>query len=340
MTRLRHSALPKLAACPRFEGDNSTPSPEAARGTAMDAAFRCILTGVPFDPILLPEDMQAVHWAVDKAVELSEGKNLEAQEEYLRMHTPGIEHIGTADVLCVGAGWVGDLKTGQMRSYYEQMAAYCLACMAREFADAWTAHVIYADARQVASYRFTWDEAKRVVDGIIEEVRDKHARPRGCEYCGWCRHKDRCTARLDDANGALEVVDPTALSLPEMRERILANPDRLSAFLRQWKLAEKEIAEPVFDEVKRRMEADPECVPGWKLTSVTGREYFDAEAIVKAAAAAECGLSEIVLALGGKMGGKKFRDWCGDLGVDVEESWSRRGEPTTQLRAVSAKKSK
>jgi hypothetical protein len=88
------------------------------------------------------------------------------------------------------------------------------------------------------------------------------------------------------------------------------------------------------------MEADPECVPGWKLTSVTGREYFDHEAIVKAAQSAECGLSEIVLALGGKMGGKKFRDWCGDLGVDVEESWSRRGEPTTQLRAVSAKKMK
>jgi hypothetical protein len=340
MSRLRHSALPKLAACPRFEGSPAT-SPEASRGTLMDAAFRAALTQ-DFKMVVLDcqDDADAVGWAVDKARELAGDHALEAREEFLRMHTPGIEHVGTADVLCVGGGWVGDLKTGQMRSYLEQMAAYCLACMAREFADAWTAHVIYADARQVASYRFTWDEAKRVVDGIIAEVRDKHARPRGCEYCGWCRHKDRCTARLDDANGALTVIDETALSLPELRERIMADPDRLSAFLRQWKLAEKEIAEPVFEEAKRRMEADPDCVPGWKLTSVSGREYFDHMAIVKAATDAGCGLNELVLSLGGKMGGKKFREWCGDLGVAVDESLARKGEPTTQLRAVSAKKSK
>jgi hypothetical protein len=337
MTRLRHSALPKLAACPRFEGDNSTQSPEASRGTLMDAAFRTLLMGLPCDVALPAEDMDAVNWAVDTVTGLAEDHGVEAREEYLRMHTPGIEHVGTADVLCVGGGWVGDLKTGQMRSYYEQMAAYALACMARDFCDAWTAHVFYCDHRQVASYRFTWDEAKRVVDGIIEEVRDKHTRPRGCEYCGWCRHKDRCVSRLDDANGALEVVDPQALSLPELRERILAEPSRLSAFLRQWKLAEKEIAEPIFDEVKRRMEAEPDCVPGWKLTSVSGREYFDHAAIVAAATEAGCGLNELVLSLGGKMGGKKFREWCGDLGVAVNESWARRGEPTQQLRAVSAK---
>jgi hypothetical protein len=339
MSRLRHSALPKLAQCPRFEGSPGT-SPEAARGTTMDEYFRATLAGQTPKFALLEADAQSVRWAVDKCRELAEGGELETREEYLRMKTPGIEHLGTADVLCTAGAWVGDLKTGQMRSYYEQMASYALACMDREFSDAWTAHVLYADTRQVASYRFTWDEAKRVVDSIIAEVRDKDARPRGCEYCGWCKHRDRCPARLDDANHALEVIDPTALSLPEVRERILASPERLSAFLRAWKLAEKEIAEPIFDAVRAQLESEPESVPGWKLSTITPKEYFEAPAIVQAAAASKCGLDSIVRALGGKMGGKKFREWCADLGVTVDESMSRTGAATKQLRQVAVKSTK
>jgi hypothetical protein len=209
--------------------------------------------------------------------------------------------------------------------------------MEREFADAWTAHVIYCDHRQVASYRFTWDAAKRVVDRILEEAGDKHARPRGCEYCGWCRHKDRCPARIDDANAALAVVDDTAMTLPQMRERILADPDRLSAFMRQWKLAEKEIAEPVFAEAKARLEADADAVPGWKSTSSAGREYFDHIAIVQAAVAGKCGLNELVLALGGKMSGKKYREWTAALGVPADQSLARRGEPIITLRNTTKK---
>ena len=337
MIRIRHSALPKLAACPCFEGSAGT-SPEASRGTIMDVAFRNMLMGqdVRRDGFL-DEDYEAVRWAVDTVTGLAEDHAIEAREEYLRMKTPGIEHLGTADVLCTAGAWVGDLKTGQMRSYYEQMAAYALACMEREFADAWTAHVIYCDHRQVASYRFTWDAAKRVVDRILEEAGDKHARPRGCEYCGWCRHKDRCPARIDDANAALAVVDDTAMTLPQMRERILADPDRLSAFMRQWKLAEKEIAEPVFAEAKARLEADADAVPGWKSTSSAGREYFDHIAIVQAAVAGKCGLNELVLALGGKMSGKKYREWTAALGVPADQSLARRGEPITTLRNTTKK---
>jgi hypothetical protein len=308
----------------------------------MDAAFRAALAGDNALAQSLPgEDFPAVQWAVEKAWELAGGKTLETRDEFLRMKTPGIEHLGTADVLCAAGAWVGDLKTGQMRSYYEQMAAYALACMDREFSDEWTAHVLYCDARQVASYRFTWDSAKKVVDSIVAEATDKAALPRGCEYCGWCRHKDRCPARVDDMTAALEVVyDEQAMGLAQMRDFILANPDRLSRFLRQWKLAEKEIAEPVFDEVRRRMESDAEAVPGWKLTSVAPREYFDNVAIVQAAAAGKCGLDSLVLALGGKMGGKKFREWCADLGVAVDEQLARHGAATAQLRQVPVKTAK
>ena len=44
MSRIRHSALPKLAQCPKFDGAAGT-SDAAARGTAMDEAFRLALQG-------------------------------------------------------------------------------------------------------------------------------------------------------------------------------------------------------------------------------------------------------------------------------------------------------
>ena len=339
MSRIRHSALPKLAQCPRFEGSPGT-SPEAARGTSMDEAFRLSLAGDhTFAQALPGEDLPAVQWAIAKVMELAEGQPYETREEYLRMHTPGIAHVGTADVLCTAGAWVGDLKTGQMRSYYEQMASYALACMDREFCDVWTAHVLYADARQVASYRFTWDEAKRVVDRIIAEVNDPNSKPRGCDYCGWCKHKDRCSARIDDMTGALAVVyDQQALGITQMREYLLCDPDRLSRFLRQWKLVEKEVAEPVIEAAKAKLESEPDSIPGWKLTSVSGREYFDNAAIVRAAEAGKCGLNELVLALGGKMGGKKFREWAASLGVEVDDSAAQTGGPSVQLRQVASKK--
>jgi len=344
VSRIRHSALPKLAQCPKFDGAAGT-SDAAARGTAMDEVFRATLAYPDCVPPIekltgdtIAQDIAAVQWAVDKARELAVGQFLEPRDEFLRMKTPGIEHLGTADVLCTAGAWVGDLKTGQMRSYYEQMAAYALACMDREFCDEWTAHVLYCDHKQVASYRFTWDEAKRVVDRIIAEVNDKNAQPRGCDYCGWCRHADRCPARVEDASSALEVVDSDALDIPAMRDAILADPERLSAFLRKWRLVEKEIAEPILEAAKAKLDAEPDSIPGWKLTSVSGREYFDSVAIVRAAAAGKCSLDSLVLALGGKMSGKKFREWCADLGVAVDDSMAQVGGPSVQLRQVAVKR--
>jgi hypothetical protein len=282
----------------------------------------------------------AVDWAVDKVKQLAGGLPYQTHEEFLRMKTPGIAHLGTADVLCTAGAWVGDLKTGQMRSYYEQMAAYALACMDREFADEWTAHVLYCDHKQVASYRFTWSEAKRVVDRIIAEVNDKNAQPRGCDYCGWCKHADRCPARVEDATSAIELIGSEAKSISSICRDILADSGRLSAFLRKWRLVEKEIAEPIFEAAKAKLDAEPDSIPGWKLTSVSGREYFDHVAIGRAATASKCGLDSLILALGGKMGGKKFREWAAELGVEVDDSMAQVGGPSTQLRQVPSNKTK
>jgi hypothetical protein len=120
--------------------------------------------------------------------------------------------------------------------------------------------------------------------------------------------------------------------LETLRESILTDPTRLSEFLRQWKLAEKELAEPVFAKAREIIAETPDAIPGWKATSVKGREFFDHVAITRAAAAGKASLDSLVLALGGTMGGAKFRQWCADMKVNVEESLARTGEPTTQLR--------
>lgn len=338
---IRASALPKLAVCPRYEGTLGDAGPAAQRGTTIDEAFRLSLQGDETKANALPcaEDIAACRWAVAKVREYSRGKQLETREEYLRMSVPGIMNLGTADVVCQHVGWVGDLKTGQMRNYREQMAAYALSCMDATFSESWAAHVFYCDQQQVASYRFTHAEASKIVSGILDMVRDPNSAPQSCEYCSWCRHADRCPARVEDAEQAVMVLSENSLSA--LRGNLMASPERLSEFLRQWKLAETELAEPLFETAKAMLVSDPESLPGWKASNVKGREYFDHIGIVQAAVKGKAGLDSLVLALGGKMGGDKFRKWCAEMNVEVDESLARQGQPSVQLRqAKSTKKNK
>ena len=70
-TKLRPSALPKLAACARFQGEENA-GEAARRGTAMDAQFRGALAG---GMVLEPtnEDDRAVAWAVETTLVLADG---------------------------------------------------------------------------------------------------------------------------------------------------------------------------------------------------------------------------------------------------------------------------
>jgi hypothetical protein len=96
---IRHSTLPKLAACPKYLPKPGPVGPAAERGTRMDAAIRRALEG---DRSLLegltPEDKGPAEWAVALFQDYKRNGELETREEYLAMHTPGISHVGTADV--------------------------------------------------------------------------------------------------------------------------------------------------------------------------------------------------------------------------------------------------
>ena len=328
------SSLPKLAECALY---TSAPGASAAaeRGTLIDQAIREFLQDetTTFDT-LTPEDQAAAQWGAAELHTLSGGYPIETREEHLGMEVPGLSKPGTADAVCVRAKWVADIKTGQVRNYRKQLAAYALACMVEHFADSWTAHVVYVDQRLRRTYEFTRDQAEAIVAETIAEATSETAEPTPNEYCGWCANQNTCRALVRQSSEALALVR-SETSLEEIRDRILANPVELSAFAANWKLAEKQIAEPVIEALKARLIAG-EDIPGWKVTTGAGRSYVQADAIAKAAA--NVSKDTLILALGGKMSAEKFRQFCADAGVEVDESVIRTGADIQTLRQIKSKK--
>jgi hypothetical protein len=328
------SSLPKLAECALFTGAPGT-SPAAERGTLLDKAIRELLVDDPttYDG-LAAEDQAVARWGVDELRTLSGGYHVETREEHLGMEVPGLSKPGTADAVCVRAQWVADIKTGQVRNYREQLSAYCLACMHEHFADSWTAHVVYVDQRVRRTYTFTREQAEATVSAVIANASSRAAEPTPNEYCGWCANFNSCRAIVRQSSEALALVH-SSRTLEELRWEISSEPLKLSVFAANWKAAEKHLAEPLLDHLKARL-SDGEEIPGWKVSSMAGRDYVEADAIAKAAA--NVSKETLILALGGKMSGKNFRQFCADSGVEVDETAVKCGAPITTLRQIKTKK--
>jgi len=331
---LTPSMAPKLAECAVFVGASGS-SEAAERGTAIDRAIRLAMDG---DPIPLSQlsraDMDVAAWGIETLNRLSGGEHVETREEYLAMAVPGLSKLGTADAICKRARWVADIKTGQVRNYRQQLAAYALGCMEDHFAESWTAHVVYVDQQLVRSYDFTRAEAEATTQRWIAEATSADAKPTPCEYCTWCAHFNSCGAITRQAESALALVKTEGRTLDEIRVEIAADPLKLSVFAANWKTAEKHIAEPVIELLKKRL-ADGEEIPGWKVSTSAGREYVEAAAIAKASE--NVSKETLILALGGKMTGAKFREFCAAGGVEVDETAIKAGSPITTLRQTKTK---
>lgn len=341
---IRHSALPKLAQCACYES-NPVAGPAAERGLRLDAAFRAFLMGQPVPVALSAEEQEAVMWAVDTARDLADGGDIEADEAKLKVATPGLAHVGTEDARCENENMSFDLKSGNLRSYYEQMAAYALGNLNRQFEEhfdpqllnesTWTCVLLFCDQQEFNRIEFTYATAKAVVDGVLEAVNDPNTQPTPCEYCNWCRKADKCVARTTPVTETLAVVE-SSVSLEAMKAELVANPERLGKFLQAAALF-VDFIDDVKTAAKEQM-ATGEVVPGWKLQTESGREHFDRVSIVRAANAGKSGLDVLVANLGGKMTGKKFREWCGKMGVPVQEEEALRGDEIVKLVVDKPKK--
>jgi hypothetical protein len=330
------STLPKLAECALFEGASGT-SAAAERGTAVDLAIRNLIAGGELDPMadVVGFDFSPIDFGVKQLKRLAKGSFIETREEYLAMAVPGLSKLGTADAVCKEQKWVADIKTGQVRNYREQLAAYALACMEDNFDTSWTAHVIYVDQSMIRSYDFSYEEAKQITQRTIDRATSADAKPTPCEYCSWCKHYNNCHAIVRQAESAIALIpNINGNSIDAIRQRILATAESMGAFAKEWKLAEKEIAEPVLGHLKTRLENGDE-VPGWKLTSMSGRKFVETEAIAKASQ--NITKETLILAMGGKLSEKSYLELCANNGVEPDTAAIKAGAPTTQLRQTKVK---
>ena len=298
---LRPSNLPKLAACPCYE-PNPNAGPAAERGSALDALFRAGVQGDvnPSEMSYVPnaEDIAAVEWAVTTLKVLAGESPVITREEDCHVTIPGFENPGTADALILGKFAHADLKTGQIRNYREQMAAYALGLMETHFASEWTAHLLFCDQRQVVTLRFAYGEAKSMVEKMIAVYRDAGKQPALCEYCGWCDKEMTCSLRRTLAENALSVSEP---GFPF--EAVLADNEKLGKFLCACAVV-NDYREKAEETAKERLQAGA-TIPGWKLATRRGPEFVDHITVGHHIQA--IGFSA-VLAAYGNLSAKKFRE--------------------------------
>jgi hypothetical protein len=283
------------------------------------------------------EYAEPVNWGVVKLLELANGHKIETREEYLQMDVPGLSRPGTADAVCIGAKWVADIKTGQVRNYREQLAAYALACMDADWEETWTAHVVYVDQQAVRSYEFTREQCERIVGEVIASATAPLAQPVPCEYCDWCANKNQCRALVTQSQTALRDLsfgDLGGETLDLMRERILADPAKHSDFVARFKWFTKEFGEPLTDALKNRLQAGEE-VPGWKLTNAASRRYVEPEDAIKVIS--QVAPERAFMLAGGKISADAFLEVAAEVGIDNPEKLVKSAPGTTQMRQVKKK---
>ncbi|MCC8147927.1 DUF2800 domain-containing protein [Akkermansia sp.] len=276
---LRPSLLPKLAQCPCFV--SSPCAGEAAeRGIRMDTAFRGLLMGVDeFKACqhLQPDEKESILWAVKTVRMLCSGEEVIADKNrctFPQWH-PRVTG-GEADCICPILGKLFDLKSGQIRNYWEQQASYAKSIMEREFLDEVTCHLLFCDQQQIVTRKFTYQETIDIVNGVVDTI-DRGGGPRLCEYCEWCAAQDTCPLRNQAAQEAVKMT--ASGTLEESFAAISEDPAKLADFVAKAAILEsyvekgkKKILEYLVDGVE---------VPGFKKVSCKGKKAVAPEDVAK-----------------------------------------------------------
>lgn len=306
---MRHSLLPKLAECACYESKQGEAGPAAQRGTKLDARFReALQTGKLNDNDLAKDDIKAVKWAIKQVKAIAGDNPIISDEALLKVQTPGIDHIGTEDVRIPDIQRSVDLKTGSIRSYYQQMAAYAYGNMESHFCESWTCYLVFCDQKEVVEHHFTLEQAKGIVESVIAAYNDPNKKPSQCAYCSWCAKKDTCPAVVQPVQEVRSIMEKDQ-NLAVLRQEIVDDPERLARFLQLNKVFESELVRPLKDAAKDQLEQGQE-LQGWKLSDVKGTEYFDKVAIVSCAISGKWGMDDLVEAMGGTMKAETMMELC------------------------------
>lgn len=315
-TKIRSSALPKLAVCGQFEGAQGELSEAAARGMRLDAALRSAWTTGEVPPLEREEGI-AVAWSFGVIDGFSKGYEgttpvrweVEMREEHCKIWVPLIDYTGTADAICLGGRWIADLKSGQVRNYREQMAAYCLGLMAQHLETEWKYYLIFCDAEEIVSEMLTFAQAREIVQGVIDNLKNP---PSENEYCGWCAKSLTCSARVQAKDAAVAAVEQSlAPDSPAFLE-LLNDPERLGRFLDQCKTFEH-FQEAAQNKARETIEGGGD-VPGYRLQKGRVTETVSVDTQFKCAGEKQVSYGDLLRAHGA-MNAKKFRELVGE-GID------------------------
>ena len=132
----------------------------AARSSTACSAAACMATNPTTPPSRRTNWMPSIGRSTRCAPSRARAEIITA-EDRCKIECLGL--TGTADAWLPELGMSADLKTGQLRNYREQMAAYALGFMDATFRTEWTSHLLFCDQRQLVTHRFTYDEAKALV---------------------------------------------------------------------------------------------------------------------------------------------------------------------------------
>lgn len=274
---LRPSALPKLAECPCF---SSAPiaGDAAIRGNKMDLAFRNLLMNMDefrATEHLTADEKSAVKWAVSTIRTLCGNEPIIADKKrctFPQWH-PQVSG-GEADAICPTLGKLFDLKSGQIRNYWEQQACYAKSVMEAEFLDSLDCTLLFCDQREIVTRTFTYAETAEIVENVIKSVNRGDA-PRICDYCSWCAQVDTCPLRTSasrELTGMTDSLDDTFLA-------ISADPVRLADFVTKAGVVsayEKKGKEKILEYINNGID-----VPGFKRVSRKGTNTVPVETVTK-----------------------------------------------------------
>ncbi len=325
---LRPSLLPKLAVCACYE-PNPDAGPQAARGTKLDEIFRRRIHGDRSDDgSTLTEDLSAVDWAIHTLKAIAGGRRIVTADADCKIATQGM--TGTVDAWVPELGLSADLKTGQIRNYREQMAAYALGFMEAHFLSEWTTHLLFCDQRQLITLRFSYQEAWEIVAAVIAGYNQPEKEPTPCDYCSWCFKAESCPARLQLAASALKQSDPEFNF-----ELLLADNAQLGQFLTACATLDdfRERAEAV---AKERLLAGT-LIPGWKVSSRKAPEFVVPDAVGRYIDRLGFGA---VLGAYGNMSASKFRQlWEEKMPSEkpFPEDLIQQGKGSVSLRRTTTK---
>jgi hypothetical protein len=271
LAQVRPSTLPKVKLCGHYVSDPVSGA-AAARGTRLDTAFRAMIQGVEPEVELSIEEGIALDWAVDSARILAGGHEIFTDEKSLRVEIPVIDHAGTSDLLCPEAGWHGDLKSGEVRDYEAQMAAYALGWMRDQGRYEWTAYIFYCDQRYVQTYRFTQESAEAIVrDALALRLTD--APPLPNQYCGWCAARWDCEARREQLGTHLPITKDTPI-WPDIDTATLARFVGFAGLVEEWADAARDVLKG------RCLEAGEPLPEGVTVTNRKGSEKLPSGAFL------------------------------------------------------------